>query len=308
MAFFQSDNVRGYEKINDEFGNSVFVDKQTGELVDATTPEVPAGSIIYTPQQQEEWKNRKEHEAKARLQRSDKDSFYFTINKNRCDLIKPQTLARLFFLATYLQPRKQVLYLRERTKMGKADMQELLRLRKVAFYDFWNEANGLYISENQDGEIIMGNDFFRDVIRGHCSDENGFQKIFIDSLRELYWQTPVSKHKYLGYLFLVLPNINHEWNVLCKNPLETELDKIEYLSLPEFCSMVHWNPKQVWRVITAYRNLTFEYEGKRQYICAYLWDRVSKGDRLIINPKILYRGSDPEQVMSFGMFFPSESC
>ena len=165
----------------------------------------------------------------------------------------------------------------------------------------------MYLSESADGEIILCDDFFRDAIRGRRSDENGFQKVFIDSLRQLYWQTPVSRHKYLGYLFLVLPQINHEWNVLCRNPLETDLEKIEYISLREFCDLVHWNPAQVGRVITAYRNLTFEYEGKRQYICAYLRDQISKEDRLIVNPKILYRGSNPEQVLSLGMFFPSEA-
>ena len=267
MAFFQDRNVKGYDKIDDVNGVPHYVDKQTGEVVDATTPEVPVGSVIYTPQQQKKWRKKKEHEAQAKLRRSGDDAFYFTANKNRCDKIKPQTLARLFFLATYLRPREQVLYLTERQKMKKADLPELLRLRKVAFYDFWDEANGLYISENHDGEIVMCDDFFRDAIRRHHSDENGFQKIFIESLRELYWQTPVSRHKFLGYLFLVLPNINHQWNVLCKNPLETELDKIEYLTLPEFCLMVHWNPKQVGRVITAYRNLTFEYEGTSALTC-----------------------------------------
>ena len=131
----------GYDKVDLPDGESKFIDRKTGEVLEITSPEVPAGSKIITPQQQETWQKKQAVEAAAKLRRYDGEAFYFTANKNRCDLIKPQTLARLFFLATYLQPRKQVLYMSEREPMSKADMQSVLRLRKVAFYDFWREVD-----------------------------------------------------------------------------------------------------------------------------------------------------------------------
>lgn len=313
MKIIKSHNYVGYnEVLADGVGLAGFADKRTGELLEAQTTTVtyPVGSIVkvQTPTQQERNQRYKSLKEKH-LERGETPSFYFAASRDRCGSIKPQTLARLFFLATFLEFGKNELYRSERTMLTKSELPALMKLSPKSFYRFWSEVKGEYLLEREDGALIMCDDFFRDALtnrRKNEQEKNGYQRVFIKTLRELYWQTPTEDHIYLGYLFMVLPFINWEWNCLCENPEETDLDKVTFLTIKDFCKKIGSNSAKPKRFLEAYRNLSFVWNGERQYLCSYLEDQLRRTMRFIINPRILYRGSNPDRVLSLGMFFVAD--
>lgn len=303
------DPFPGYELMLDTDENIVgYVHERTGELIPAVTQTMPDGSQIRTPEDKQRYREYVEREQKKYLERNTAPHFYFATSKDRCGSIKPQTLARIFFLATYLEHGRNELYRTERTLLKKSELPNLMKLSRQSFFRFWSEVEGQYFTEREDGALVLCDDFFREALgnrRQEAGAKNGFQKVFIESLRQLYWQTSISKHKYLGYLFMVLPYINWQWNVLCQNPEETDLDKVVFMTIQEFCEKVNCNPTKPARVAEAYKSLSFIWNGKQQHLCSYLEDRLHKTQRFVINPEILYRGEHPERVMALGMFFPT---
>ena len=59
--------IKGYDTVLDtNTGEMLSVQRSTGEVLPAIAVNVPVGSIIYTPEQQEEYKRRKEQEDERR--------------------------------------------------------------------------------------------------------------------------------------------------------------------------------------------------------------------------------------------------
>lgn len=310
----------GYTELLDDLGNRLYRDKMTGDLVECVQFDAPRGSKVVTPRQLEAQAAYRERgkeieEAKAAEQRTREyntwSSFYFTLSRDRrADGIKPQTLARVFYLATFLRYDDNKLYAQDGQPLTKNDLAGLLRLGSSSFKGFWNEVAGKYIFVLDDGSLSIIDEFFRGTLGGRINPENqetGYQQVFIKSLRELYLQTEPKKHRYLGYLFMILGQINWEYNILCWNPSETDRSKIETMDLDDFCRCMGsggYTANQRQRLLDAFRKLVFTVEGTEQYLCAYMEDRISGKSYLVLNPNVVYRGTKRTRVDGFGVFFP----
>lgn len=317
MKHYFDKHLKGYELIVDDSGKPAYVDTETGELVSALQVYLPAGSITYTPQSQRAYQRRKEAtQAKedeafrkqyTRKQNEGLGNYYFAESRDFRSELSPQSMTRLMFLATFLRYDSNILYATERKFLKKSQLPELLHLSEKTFYRFWTEVSGKYVIENPDGTLSMGNIFFRGSMSKKF--ENGrlsanYQKIYISALRELYDRTPISKHRYLGYVFLILPYINWEYNILSHNPEENDLDKLKTMTLDDLCEALHYSKSQRSRLLNAYKQLTFECEGKSQHFLSFVTDDPRTGDfRFFVNPHVLYRGSDWRRVEILGAFF-----
>jgi len=308
MYFNRDTNFPQYEKVHDETGGVIgFVDPSTGEFTEAVTAIVPSGTKHLTPKDQEAYQNRKnaqEEIAQKKYYRSNKPRFYFAKSEDRNGSIAPQNLARLFFLATYLDYNDSILYRSKGIPLKKAELPKLMKLSKQAFLNFWNAVDCKYITENEDGTISLCKDFYRGELSQAKSDMfDKYQQVFIDTMRQLYLQCPASKHVHLGYLFALIPYINYQWNILCWNPEETDRDKIQYMSIEEFCGLIGYSANQKSRLLKVYTSmLYYEQDGREKLLCSYLTD-AHRREYFIINPRVLYRGSDPSKVEALTLFF-----
>ena len=308
-----------YTELLDDFGNRIYRDKRTGDLVECVQYDAPRGSKVITPRQLEAQAAYRERgqeieESKAAEQRTREynrqNSFYFALSRDRrSDGIRPQTLARVFFLATFLRYDDNRLYSQNGELLTKNDLAGLLRLGSSTFKSFWSEAAGKYVFEQDDGSITIIDEFFRGSLVGRVNPEGletGYQQLFIKSLRELYWQTEPKKHRYLGCLFMILGQINWEYNILCWNPSETDRSKIKTMDLDDFCRSMGdgYTTNQRQRLLDAFRKLVFTVNETTQYLCAYLEDHVSNKFYLVVNPNVVYRGTDRTKVDGFGVLFP----
>lgn len=147
------------------------MDQQTGEVIPSVDITIPAGSIIITPQDRQSRKKRMEEEIQRKLRRAYKNElghFYFA-HEDCSQNIKPQTLTRLLFLATYLGYNNNLLYRTERRLLKKSDLPALLKLKSNTFYNFWGEVSGKYIFEQSDGTLKMSPLFCRGKMKHRLS-------------------------------------------------------------------------------------------------------------------------------------------
>lgn len=269
---------------------------------------VPAGSIIYTPHDRQARKKRIEEENQRKLRRVYKNElghFYFA-HEDCIQNIKPQTLTRLLFLATYMGYNNNLLYRTERRFLKKSDLPVLLKLKNNTFYNFWGEVSGKYIFEQLDGSLRMSPLFCRGKLKQKCDTKNvgGYQQIYIEALRQLYWQTPVSKHCHLGYVFEMLPHINWEYNLLCWNPSEKDLEKVDLMTIDELCTIIGYSKSQRARLWNACQQLKFQDSGRIHNLVSFvLGNDMQIGNmRIFINPRVIYRGSNWHLVEILGAF------
>ena len=314
--YYKDTGLKGYSSTEVD-GKPYFVDEETGELVPAIPSWLPAGTRSYTPQSQRLYELRKKEEQEQE-ESVQKKKYYRDLNKELGDyyfaeaqdirkVLSAQSVARLIFLGTFLRYDSDLLYISERSPLTKKKLQSVMRLSEKTFYRFWIEVAGKYLSETPEGSVKVEKAFFRGSMKSKHG--NGilpchYQKIYIAALRELYYRTPPTKHRYLGYIFSILPYVNWEFNILTKNPEETDLDKLELLSLDELCEMLNYDKSQRSRLIEAYKQLTFEWDGKQQRFLSFVTDDPKHGSyKIFINPHVMYCGNDWKRVEVLGAFF-----
>ncbi|MGN0394923.1 MAG: hypothetical protein ACI4EF_06135 [Coprococcus sp.] len=152
-------------------------------------------------------------------------------------------------------------------------------------------------------EKVKGYEYLID----NSGDTKAVQRSTGEVVEAVWMLVPVGSRVYtpesLGYIFKMLPYINLEYNVLCKNPLEQNLENIEFMSLAEFCHAIDYDISQLSRLLKIYKSLTFEVKTKQERFCAFVYDGLDRGSaRIFINPHILYNGSSYSQVKVLGKF------
>lgn len=267
------------------------------------TAKIELGSIVYTPEQQAAYKRRKESQLQKlwwRKMIGELGYFYFLASDNDLDKLSPATVARLIYLSTYLDYKNRFM-LSQRRPLKKSDLEDILQLSKGAVFNFWHEVSPLYIVEDDNG-LKLNNP---DMVRGEIpkDDHNAYQRLYIESIRRLYRQTAPSHHKHLGYVFALIPLINIEYNILCYDKYEKDIDAIHKITVADFCQLINYDLHDYRKLLRHYRDITFEVDGHKEYFLSC----VSQGDdilhaHLFINPRIIYCGSDYKKVEVLGAF------
>lgn len=232
----------------------------------------------------------------------DYENFYFMLFKENNVLnqqIKNENIVRIIYLATYIDYDG---YLKTRKKkiIKKSDLKEILNLSKNVFYDFFNEMNNLGIFEiENDGSIKLNSNNFK---KGSLSQNDDGTRMFINTIRSLYENTPIKEHHQLGLAFTLLPFINKKYNIVCQNPTEQDFEKIKHLTLRDICDICGFERKRVRRMLKILMSFSFVYNGKHFGLFGY---SLSGSDfysgKITINPLISYRGNkrDYEEAVLF---------
>lgn len=298
-------NFPGYIAKYDDDNNLIgYLDVSTGELVSPVYQPAPSGTDYVTPADR---RRRKRYTSIQKPTRgSGQESFYFALAEHGID-IKPASLARLFLLATYLRWGTNDLYFTERRRMVKDDLGNALGISPEAVRLFLREVLGIYLYEDQDGYLTLCDIFVRGKLglnKLRSAGESGYQKVFCATYRSLYRATPKEKHCYLGYLLLLLEWLSWEYNMVVWNPSVTTVDDLYPMTLAELCDKIGYDAHNKIRLVKELDKLTFPTkDGDNQRLIAWLTDEVNGLDYLVVNPRVIYRGSDYKKVESLGVFF-----
>lgn len=288
-----------------ENGNMIAVNNQTGELHETSEVVVPVGTRFILPEEQEanrERKKRQEESQKRRDTSRELGDFYFVKGEQEFPGLSPQTLARLVFLETYAgytdksDRKRNRLMLTQKTPMKRENLQKILGLSKTKVCEFWNEVSPAYIMEDADGYLYSNADVF---VRGALKrrEYTAYQRFYRNGIRSIYNSVKSTQHRYLGYVYQMLRFINVEYNVLCINPDETDKEKVQPMTVREFCNEIGFDISNWHRLEKVYRNLRFTADDTPVKFCAFVTDGGNKADmRIIVNPRIIYGGTDYRKV------------
>jgi len=297
----------GYDYSKDSNGNPIAIDRTTGEVQDAVRITVPVGSKVFTPQDQErynQWRaqQQREHEQKE-IRRLYAESlgkhFYVPAHQGFMDLA-PQTVTRLVFLETFADYNNR-LNINAKRAMQREDIASVLGVSQRTVDDFLCEViSAGYLEQKDDGLFFTNRSVF---VRGKLKPGSSYRRLYIDAIRRLYAATPKNKHKHLGYALKLIPYLSVEYNVACHNPEETDMSKIDYLTLDEFCDLIHFKKRNRYKLVGSYENLQFPVGDHTECLCSIVINQCDLGKaKLYLNPNVMYSGSCFEKVEILGSF------
>ena len=219
------------------------------------------------------------------------------------DDIDSATMARLIYLATYLDYDGRLVRNRNKEQITLNDLGKVMNLSNTTTWDFLKRVSGKYVEVDEDGKLSMNRDFFMKGKISPCVDR--FQQFYIMSVRDLYHRTNSRRHKMLGNVFRLLQYVNIEYNAICHNPLEAELDKIQFLTLNEFCEAVGFDTddRHRHRLVNTYKKIRFVIDGKEEVFCSFVTSGADLDTaKIYINPNVLYKGHRWDEVKILGKF------
>lgn len=129
------------------------------------------------------------------------------------------------------------------------------------------------------------------------SVDRSFIRLNAEGVQSLYETcTSARAHKTLAYIFKIIPWVNREWNIACKNPEERDYDAIRYLRLGEFADMVGYSRDNAKRLAKELNSVRFEWHGKEQTAFIYMTNAPDRPEEWIIavNPRVYYAGQNFE--------------
>lgn len=276
--------------------------KETGELREDAKIRLP----------EDIWKKNEflRHKNMCNIRSSiDKSYFKFFISRfeNIKDL-KPQTLARLMYLSTYISYDNNYLKHNNGNMFDKKSMKKIMKVSGRTFDDFYNEIIGKgYLIECDNGYRISE----KIIHRGNNNErplekQERYNKIYINAMQKMYLSTKISQHKLLGYVFMMLPYVNIRYNILCYNPLEDDMDSIIPISMNNFCDCIGVGTEQINRFRRNIENIIFTFNGKEQhFLCFILPANVDNKNHgmMMINPNILYGRNIIEREGTIELFY-----
>lgn len=269
------------------------INRNTGEIVDNV--------LIISREEQERRRTYYEQKVKWRVPLS---SYFFYVHKMSRGFteLKPATSARLMYLATYLSYQDGMLYVSTRSPLVKSMLPDILNLKKDAVRAFMQEtvAAGYVLPEGNN--LRLSGDYFQ---RGEVDKDPSqrITKVFIDTVRDLYLKTPAESHSFLGYIFMMIPFVNVQWNTICHNPFEEDLSKVEPMSIGEFCDIIGYDKHNASRLIKKYYGIRFDVNGVKQRFCSFVYEENKTDMRIFINPSILYSGKNKNALEGMNLFF-----
>mgnify|MGYP000943466796 CR=1 FL=1 len=229
-------------------------------------------------------------------------NFVFFIFKNMeflQEVLSDEDLVKFIFIGTYVKGNGCLKADNNVTLINKKKMQELLNISRANFNKFYNKLidNNL-IRENKEGVININLDYF---FRGYEKEYkkltdvklSDFLRIYIESTRELYKNTPIRKHKQLSILYKLIPYCNYKYNILCRNTNEIDAEKLDILTIADVVDILGYNKSQIARFKKDFYSVQVqEYkaflsiQGTEKYLDSFI----------VVNPKLYFRGSELEDL------------
>ena len=272
--------------------------------LNAKTGEVIFGAIILTPEMQKELKRQKIEKEVYNSQYKQYGNFYWLFYEVKKELfnreIEGATIARLMYLATYIGYNDNVLCHKDSSPIEKKELQNITGLKDETYRKFIKECKEkhlLWFDEN--GYTVISKEYFKKgkFLKSDYKTQKSIIRVYCNGVRSLYEGCDnVSQHKALSYLFMLLPYVNRQYNIVCNNPREERKNRINFLNMEDICDIIGYSKKNKHLLRRELKNL--EINGK----VAFRWLEDKYGSRAIINPLVYYAGDKHSEVCILGEF------
>lgn len=208
--------------------------------------------------------------------------------------VQPEELTKLIYISTYMDYNNRLMS-SDGKSMSKSQMKKLLNVSDDTFSRFYSSlTKSELLHESKDKCLYLDTDVFQ---RGKIENiDSNRTRLYVKSIRSLYKQAKISEHRLLSYLFQAIPFVNVNYNILCFNPVETDLDKVKPMQVKDFCLLVGYSQNNDRRLKTKLKGLRL----KKLPVFSF----VDNADGLFcyINPNVYYAGNQWERVEILGKF------
>ena len=223
--------------------------------------------------------------------------YHDSLFDNRIDV---KHICRIIFLATFLEYDTNRLVKRDgriNKPLTEKDIKKELRLDKKTYKSFKDEMlnNDIMVIE-QDG-IYLSPSYFK---KGNAiQDGRNFSRVYVNTVRELYYQISGRQHKTLSHLFRLLPYCDYEYNTISTKPnTEEALDTT--LTKEDIAELLNLDLKTYEKVERSLMDLKITIQGDMYYVIGSVTFGRGRDKRrfYVINPLIYNSGSSFDDLHS----------
>ena len=212
------------------------------------------------------------------------------------------TITRLIYISTFLGYDGYLVHDNYKT-LKEEQLKKKIGVSDREFNSFWKEIsidNKIVYEDNKrifiNKDIFMKGELPKKVIKS-----KDVVRLAVGGVRALYENVDsVRSHKNLSYLFKIIPFVNKEWNIVCKNPKEKEREFIDYMTISEFCEAVGYSKSHARKLINTLSTITFN--GQHALIYITMDFNIDKS-KITMNPNLYWAGSDWNHVKYLAYWF-----
>ena len=216
--------------------------------------------------------------------------------------LSQSTITRLIYMSTFLGYDGYLVHDNYKT-LKKEQLKKKINVSEREFNSFWKEisVDNNIVSEGN-SRIFMNKDIFiKGELPKRIIKSKDVVRLAAKGVRALYENVDsVRAHKNLSYLFKIIPFVNKEWNIVCKNPREKEREFIDYMTVAEFCDAIGYNKSNARKLINSLSSITFN--GEHALIYVTLDFNIEKS-KITMNPNLYWAGTDWSNVKYLSYWF-----
>ena len=223
------------------------------------------------------------------LIRDNLGGFYFSIYKDLLDIkLEPQYEFRFIYLCAYMNYDNKITFGNAEGNGKLAHEKDLMEVLGLSQNETIRTKNALIkanlITIEEDKTISINKKY---AAKGKITKKilRGSVRIMEIGLRNLYENVTPKEHKKVDVLIKLLPYVNYDYNILCKNPSEPNKDKIEPLTIKDLCGIIGYDVKNQ----TKLKNSLLKLKVKNK--CVIAITLVGNKHAISVNPYIYYKGN-----------------
>jgi len=297
----------------------VILNPQTGEVYDTYKQGIEIRPL-ETVQQKRDWfqKKQQREQETAYIEKHNEQNdiefgpFIWSVYENSKQLwpdIQPSFITMLMFLVTYMNYRGYLMTPNNQI-LAKSKLYEYLYVTKQTAYKFCSEMEKYKLLTFKDDKIFPNPNLFKkdrlDAKFIGMMAENGcnITRLYVEGVRSLYLRNLGVGVKRLSCVFRILPFVNREYNIVCWNPFETDITKIQRMKVKDFADSIGLDSSNIQRLVEDLFEAKFILRDKpTRFIHYVVFDTMHEEDwGIYVNPNLYYAGSHPKEVEILGAF------
>jgi hypothetical protein len=214
--------------------------------------------------------------------------FYFNKYENVLKLeLEKQFLTRYIYLCTHIDYEGKLRFKSANNKGKLIMVKDLPKVLGLSEREARNTKNALVENElifiNADKTISVNPKY---AIKGGTGRKElrGSVRAMEEGIREIYEKAKPREHRRLALLMELLPYINFSHNIVCNNPNEKDIDKVDPFNLTEVMELAKYT--NLTKFKRDLLNLTVNEE------LVIKITETKNGKFIYVNPRIFYKGNN----------------
>lgn len=189
-------------------------------------------------------------------------------------------ITRIIYISTFLKNENRLMQT-ERVPLSIESLNKALNLNYKVFQRFLKKALENKVIINKEGALYFDKEiaFFGGIKKSY---KYNFTRIYTKNFRYIYENSTSREHKKIACLFKLIPYINMQYNILCTNIFETEIEKIQPLKEKDIGDILGYSKQGTIDILKYFGNIKLKNQEPV----------ISKIEKYyVVNKKVLYAGN-----------------